>query len=79
MFLYLIVIGAVAFVYLKEHRTQTALCALRVDVEKRIESSQNFLLENPNGTPGISVAVIRSSIMNSERTVKALSGLTCPQ
>lgn len=86
--LYLVVVVAVFLVYRDanqkrdalrrdEVNTTAALCALRVDVERRIESSQGFLKEHPDGIPGFNAAAVKASLVNSQRTVKALSGLTC--
>jgi hypothetical protein len=58
-------------------QNQTALCALRTDLERRVETSKQFLLDNPNGIPGISGATIRQSITNQESTIDALSNLNC--
>jgi hypothetical protein len=59
-------------------RTTDSLCALRSDLERRVETSRQFLEENPHGIPGITPAYLRTSIENQERTVEALSDLDCP-
>jgi hypothetical protein len=59
-------------------RTETALCNLRTDLVRRNETSRQFLKENPQGIPGITAAAIKTSIKNSERTIKSLSNLRCP-
>ena len=56
-----------------------ALCALRADYQKRIDTSRKFLVTHPRGIPGISAGVIRTGIVNSQRTVTALGPLTCPK
>lgn len=87
--LYLFLAGLVAFVWVDgmsqraEIRnvaltTNTALCTLRHDLEKRIETSQQFLEENPNGIPGFSAEVIEQSIANQQDTIEALEVLRCP-
>jgi hypothetical protein len=58
--------------------TNTALCALRSDLERRVASSIAFLEDNPEGFPGIPAQTIRDSIANQERTITALAVLTCP-
>jgi hypothetical protein len=58
-------------------RTTQALCALRGDLERRVVSSQDFLVEHPNGVLGISAKVIRDGIANQQRTIDALSALKC--
>lgn len=54
-----------------------ALCALRGDLERRIEQSRGFLVEHPEGVAGVSAKVIQDGINNQSRTVKALGGLSC--
>lgn len=59
-------------------RTEQALCALRSDVERRIQASSDFLAVHPEGLPGlISPAELRKSQADQQRTVVALSGLKC--
>jgi hypothetical protein len=54
-----------------------ALCSLRDDLERRIASSQAFLVANPEGVPGIPAKLIQDGIDNQQRTVDALGGLDC--
>lgn len=58
-------------------QNQSALCALRHDLEVRTDASQAFLDANPNGIPGISSQQIRESLDNQKSTLRALSGLSC--
>ena len=55
----------------------SALCALRNDVERRVVNSQEFLDKHPGGIPGISRQDIKQSIANQRRTIKALGDLEC--
>lgn len=57
--------------------TNNALCALRSDLEQRVEGSIQFLKDNPDGVPGISAKVIQQSIDNQTQTINALSQLHC--
>lgn len=57
--------------------TQDALCALRVDIEQRVQGSREFLADHPNGFLGYSASAIRVSLKGQERTVEALSDLSC--
>ena len=59
--------------------TRHALCALRADVQSRVDQGDALLASHPNGFAGISPATLTSSIGNSKRTVQALSSLSCPQ
>lgn len=59
-------------------RTLDALCAVRAGEETSVQASEDFLLENPKGIPGITPALIKTGIANRKRTIKALSDLDCP-
>lgn len=59
-------------------KTREALCALRHDVERRIEASDKLLAENPKGDIfGIPRTLIVSGRNNQQETVEALSKLNC--
>lgn len=86
--LYLVLSGLTAYVYIDASNkrdaldkvaksTNIALCALKNDLQTRVISSQEFLLDHPKGIPGISAATLRQSITNQKATIKALSGLRC--
>jgi hypothetical protein len=55
-----------------------AICALRTDLEQRVENAQTFLLTHPQGIPGIPVSVIRNGLTNQQKTIDALRHLNCP-
>jgi hypothetical protein len=57
--------------------TLVALCALRDDIDLRIESSTKFLAEHPQGIPGIPASLIRQGLVNSKRTRTTLNVLDC--
>lgn len=57
--------------------TRRALCALRLDIEQRVEGSRKFLADHPGGFFGYSASAIRVSLEGQERTVAALSDLSC--
>lgn len=61
------------------HTTRDALCTLRADLETRVQTSKDFLIEHPKGIPGISAKVIKDGIKNQERTIDALSDLSCDE
>jgi hypothetical protein len=63
----------------RNQQALTALCVLRADQDKRIESAEQFLRDYPKGIPGIPIAVIQSSLANSRRTRKALDNLDCKE
>lgn len=56
-----------------------ALCALRRDLEVRVDAGEKFIEAHPNGVAGITVNDIKLTTDGQKRTIKALSGLECPQ
>lgn len=75
--LYLGLVAGGLWVWNNSNDNTDALCALRADLENRVVSSQQFLLEHPTGVGGITPAAIQTGIQNSQRTIKALSNLVC--
>lgn len=70
--------------YLLTHKTtegtetHEAICALVADLEERTESTRVFLAAHPHGFPGFaSASQLRESLMNQERTLDALSVISC--
>ena len=57
--------------------SRVALCALRSDLERRVQTSEKFLKEHPAGIPGIPAKTIRDGIRNQQRTITALAALSC--
>lgn len=53
-------------------------CAFREDLKNRLRLSKQFLIDHPEGIPGLSNESINQSINGQERTIKALSTLICP-
>lgn len=86
LFALLIALGVLGYVDAQSKRddlrqataaTTAALCALRHDLEVRVQSSRDFLAEHPDGIPGISRAAIEKSIRDQTRTIDTLSNLVC--
>lgn len=59
-------------------RTNDALCTFRADVQQRLDNTEAFLADHPQGIPGVPTATLRQSLDAQRRTVKALGGLPCP-
>jgi hypothetical protein len=58
--------------------THEAVCALVTDLEERTEGTKAFLSAHPHGIPGLATgAQLRESLHNQERTLGALSVVTC--
>jgi len=53
-------------------QSTASLCALKGDLHRRVESSQRFLIDHPNGIPGISAKQIKDGIDNQKRTIRSL-------
>lgn len=60
-------------------QTTEALCALRSDLQARVEGSRRFLRDHPDGFLGVSAKEIRDAAANQQRTIAALSGIDCPE
>jgi len=54
-----------------------ALCAFKVDLEKRHANGLEFLREHPNGIPGITAAELQRAINTQKATLDALGILNC--
>lgn len=66
------------FTYNTADESKDGLCALRADSERRVVLGEQFLKENPNGIPGISVDSLRRSINIAKQTTRSLASLNCP-
>jgi hypothetical protein len=78
-------IGVLAFAgfYVRDQTNQAerALCALRLDLEQRIERTETYLEQVDKGErkiiPGLTRSDLVQGLRGQRRTVKALSGLAC--
>lgn len=61
------------------NQNREAACALRQDVQVRVDEGKQFLIDHPRGLPklGFSRADLEQNLENQERTVDALGGLIC--
>jgi hypothetical protein len=57
--------------------THDGVCALIADLELRTDGTRLFLKEHPQGTAGIPASTLRESLHNQERTIDALSVVSC--
>jgi hypothetical protein len=81
----LLFVAALAAVGLWLHQqtnqAERALCALRFDLEVRIDNSRRYLDDLDTGKrepiPGITRVDIVTGIQNQERTIDALGSLNC--
>jgi len=79
--LFVIVIGGGVYLLVGKSNegaeTHEAICALTADLETRTEGTRNFLTQHPRGIPGIPASTLRESLHNQERTIDALSVVSC--
>lgn len=75
----LVILGTVQIKENRDHNDETrrALCALRGDLEQRIQGSREFLTTHPGGAFGVPASTIRVSVEGQERTVAVLGFLEC--
>jgi hypothetical protein len=57
--------------------TVSALCTFRDDLQHRYDEGVKFLVNHPDGIPGISAADIQRSLENQKATLKSLEELPC--
>jgi CHASE1-domain containing sensor protein len=76
--LYLFVLGLTGYAYVQGQRNTKALCTIRKNADDRIEQTQQFLQDHPNGVGGISALDLRRSLQTYQNTVKALQDIDCP-
>jgi hypothetical protein len=55
-----------------------ALCAFRLDLERRVLDTARFLENHPQGIAGIPREQLKTSIQAQRQTVRALRILDCP-
>lgn len=83
--LYLVLAGLATFAYVSnQHRIQdgkdahTAICVLKLDLERRVKEGEQFIKERPNGIPGVPITAFKRSIAGQKATIKALAKASCP-
>lgn len=69
--------GLGVYSYVNTEETHSALCTLRQDLVVRVHTSKDFLDKHPKGIPGIPGATIRTTLHGQQRTIDALSSLSC--
>jgi hypothetical protein len=62
---------------LQGEQAHDAICALKADLDRRIQASLDFLVTHPNGIQGITAATIRQGIANQQLTIDALQEVKC--
>lgn len=75
-----IALAAVAtYGYITSNQNRIAVCNLDKDLQRRVDSSKDFLIKHPRGLSqlGVTRAQIVKEITNQERTLDALSSVSC--
>lgn len=75
--LYAALILASGYFWWDARQTKHAVCAFRTDLQVRVDASEAYLVDHPDGFLGIPAAQIRSSIDGQRRTIVALAGAGC--
>lgn len=67
--------------YSQATQAETALCALRLNLEQRVTDSRQYLTDVRSGKrkpiPNITTADINTGIRNQQQTIAALNNLDC--
>lgn len=76
--LYICLVGIAGYTYIQGQRNTKALCTIRSNAADRVEQTQSFLQDHPNGIDGISALDLRRSLQTYQNTVRALEEVDCP-
>lgn len=76
--LFLALLGMGIYVYGISRDNTRALCATKLEAQRRVAETEKFIKETPNGIPGLSPAVLQRSLDASKSTVKSLDAVSCP-
>lgn len=76
---YLALGGIGFYTYSSASANRQAVCNLRGDLERRVESSESFIREHPDAVRklGFTKAQVQKEISNQRRTLSALSVVGC--
>lgn len=77
--LYVALASVAGYSYITSNDNRIAVCRLRDDLSRRVDSSKEFLIHHPKGLPrlGVTRTDILKEIHNQERTLNALSVVSC--
>jgi uncharacterized protein HemX len=76
--LYVVMLGVAGYTFRQSQRNTKALCTIRANAADRVEQTEQFLRDHPNGLNGITVLDLRRSIQTYQNTVRALNDVKCP-
>lgn len=75
--LYIVVIGVAFKTYSDSAEVHDSLCTFRADLQQRVETTEGYLEEHPEGIAGVPAATLKTSISNQKQTILALNTLNC--
>jgi hypothetical protein len=76
--LYLVMFGSAVYTYNLGQKNTRALCTIRTNAADRVEQTQTFLQDHPNGIDGVTPLDLRRSLTTYQNTVNALADVDCP-
>lgn len=56
-----------------------SVCTWRSDLQRRYQTTAEFLRDNPAGFPGVPLKTLTDGQRNLRRTIKSFRGLSCPK
>lgn len=59
--------------------SHSGVCAIKGESVKRAALGDQFLKDNPDGIPGVSIDSLKRSTNNAKQTVKALENVECSE
>lgn len=74
----IVLLAVAGYAYNQGRKNTRALCAIRANAENRLEQTQQFLRDHPNGIAGISVADLQRSLNAYTATIRSLDDVDCP-
>jgi hypothetical protein len=84
LFVIALLIGGLIFAQVQRNQlkdvatsTAKALCAFRDDLQARYDNGVEFLVDHPDGIPGVSAEILQRSLASQKRALESLKGLPC--
>lgn len=88
LFIVLIIVIVVGFVVIAKQgsdlraetdSTNAALCSFKNDLQSRVDQTETYLADHPEGFPGVPKGSLEASLKGQQSTLKSLSQLDCPK
>jgi hypothetical protein len=77
--LFIALAGVAAYSYKVSDQNRQAVCNLRTDLQERVMTSEKFIVEHPEAIEklGFTISQVQKEIDNQNRTLAALSVVSC--